>query len=88
MNSATFELREPWSPLNEEQAEPLLREAQREISPGHLLHGLSLVPIACSRLADDALCKLDDSRVTDASHLEPQSWTAAVSTLPGVLQLR
>jgi hypothetical protein len=65
MDSATFELREPWSPLNEEQAESLVREAEREISTRQPLRGLSLVPIARSRLADDVLFKLDDGRVTD-----------------------
>jgi hypothetical protein len=67
MNSDFVEIKfcEPWRRLNTEQVEFLLREAQREISPGHPLHGSNLIPIAQSRLADDVLFKLDDDHVTD-----------------------
>jgi hypothetical protein len=82
MNSSAFGLLDPWLSLSPEQAELLLREAHVEISPGHTLHALSLVPIAQSRRADDVLFKLDDGRVA-AVHLtwrrspEPPPWPSS-----------
>ena len=56
---------EPWEQLPPDRAAALEAELQRELSPGHPLHGVTLSALACSHRADDVLFRLDDDRVAD-----------------------
>ena len=54
---------EPWYEFLPGQGEAFLEELKRELSPGHLLENLELVPLGHSGAADDAIFVAEDSRV-------------------------
>jgi hypothetical protein len=54
---------DPWCQFRPGQGEIFLQEMARELSPGHLLEGLALVPLGHSGAADEALFGADDGRV-------------------------
>jgi hypothetical protein len=69
----------PWAPLPSNRAAAFEAEIQRELSPEHPLHGITLSAIAHSQRADDALFRLDDDRVvgvhlTWSGKTEPPPW--------------
>ena len=78
MGQPSFSFSQPWRELSQEQADAVLREIRRELSPGHPLHGANLTPIAKSGLTDDVLLQLDDGRVADV-HL---TWTGCAEGSP------
>jgi hypothetical protein len=55
----------PWEPLPSDQAGSFQAEIERELTPGHLLHGVVLHAIAHSRRADEVLFQLEDGRVAE-----------------------
>jgi len=65
MGSQTNQFLEPWEQLPPDRAAAFEAELQRELSPGHPLHGVTLAALACSHRADDVLFRLDDERVAD-----------------------
>lgn len=65
MEPSSSSLLNPWEELGAESAETFLHETLAELSPGHGLPGIRLTAIARSRLTDDVLFQLDDSRVAD-----------------------
>ena len=62
---SSFTLLEPWEKFVPGQADAFFREFRVELSPGHALHGLELIPVAHSARADDALFQLADGRVAE-----------------------
>jgi hypothetical protein len=78
VDSSSLSFLEPWRALPPERAEALLREVRIELSPGHPLYGADLAAIAVSRIADDALFRLDDGRVAKV-HL---TWSRAAEQKP------
>lgn len=56
---------DPWQPLSLDRASAFEAEVQRELSPGHPLHGVKLSALAHSDRADDVLFQLDNNRVVD-----------------------
>ncbi len=83
MEAFSFEFVNPWRGVSSENGAQLARELQLELSPGHPLYGLELIPIARSVRADDVLFRLPDSRVA-AVHLtwkggpEEPPWPSSV----------
>jgi hypothetical protein len=53
----------PWYDFIPGQGDFFLEELRRELSPGHLLEGLKLVPLGHSLAADDALFEAENGRV-------------------------
>jgi hypothetical protein len=51
---AEMEWLEPWQPL-EDSGDPLVAELQKELAPGHPLHGVDVVPLARRIDCDDVL---------------------------------
>jgi len=58
-----IEFLEPWCDFVPGQGDSFLCELRRELSPGHPLEGLELVPLGHSGAADDALFEVEDGRV-------------------------
>ena len=54
---------EPWYEFLPGQGDVFLEELKRELSPGHLLENLELVPLGHSGAADDAIFEAEDGRV-------------------------
>ena len=54
---------EPWSEFLPGQGEAFLEELNRELSSGHLLEGVGLVPLGHSGAADDAIFEAEDGRI-------------------------
>jgi len=54
---------EPWYDFLPGQGEVFLEELKRELSSGHLLESLELVPLGHSGAADDAIFEAEDGRV-------------------------
>lgn len=74
-----IEFLEPWYDFLPGQGDAFLQELKREVSPGHPLDGLRLVPLGHSGAADDALFEAEDGRVfevhlTFSRHIEPPPW--------------
>ncbi len=64
MDTTELKFVAPWQSVRDAQnGADLTRELQLELSPGHLLYGLNLIPIAFSTKADDVLFGLSDGRV-------------------------
>ena len=55
----------PWEAFGLGQADSFLLELSREVSPGHPLHNLPLLPLGHSCAADDALFAMQDGRVVE-----------------------
>jgi hypothetical protein len=53
----------PWYEFLPGQGEAFLEELKHELSPGHLLESLELVPLGHSGAADDAIFEAEDGRV-------------------------
>ena len=53
----------PWCQFLPGQDEVFLEELKRELSPGHLLESLELVPLGHSSAADDAIFEAEDGRL-------------------------
>jgi hypothetical protein len=69
----------PWYEFAPGHGETFLQELKRELSPGHQLEGLALVPLGHSGAADDTLFGTDDGRVfqvhlTFSRHAERSPW--------------
>jgi hypothetical protein len=60
---ANIEFLEPWQRFVPGQADAFLGELEQELSPGHPLHGVNLIPLGHSGAADDALFQMEDGRV-------------------------
>lgn len=58
-----IEFLKPWCDFRPGQGDAFLQELKREISPGHPLDGLALVPLGHSGAADDAIFEAQDGRV-------------------------
>jgi hypothetical protein len=58
-----IEFLKPWYDFVLGQGEVFLDELRRELSPGHALEKLNLIPLAHSGAADDALFGTEDGRV-------------------------
>ena len=56
---------EPWEEFGPGQADAFLLELSREVSAGHPLRDLPLVPLGHSGAADDALFAAQDGRVVE-----------------------
>ncbi len=54
------DFREPWLRLQPEQALAFEREAEKEIAPGHELHGIALSALAKCQGCDDAVFRASD----------------------------
>jgi hypothetical protein len=54
---------EPWYEFLPGQGEAFLEELKGELSPGHLLESLEVVPLGHSGAADDAIFEAQDSRI-------------------------
>ena len=68
----------PWEQLPPDRAAAFEAEIQRELSPEHQLHGVTLSALACSHRADDVLFRLEDDRVVDV-HL---TWSRKTESPP------
>jgi hypothetical protein len=60
---SSIEFLHPWDPFIRGQADAFLLELEHELSPGHPLYGVKLLPLAHSGAADDALFAMEDGRV-------------------------
>jgi len=69
---------EPWEQLPADRAAAFEAEIQRELSPEHPLHGVTLSALACSHRADEVLFRLHDDRVVDV-HL---TWSRTTESPP------
>lgn len=58
-----IEFLKPWERVSPNQADAFLRELERELSPGHPLHGVRPIPLGHSCAADDVLFEMGDGRV-------------------------
>jgi hypothetical protein len=58
-----IEFLEPWCDFVPGQGDAFLDELRRELSPGHALEELKLIPLGHSSAADDALFGTEDGRV-------------------------
>jgi hypothetical protein len=65
MESWSGKFAAPWEPLPSDQAAAVLAEIERELTPGHTLHGIVLHAIAHSCRADEVLFQLKDGRVAE-----------------------
>lgn len=54
------DFREPWFRLQPEQALTFEREAEKEIAPGHVLHGIALSAVAKCDGCDDVVFGASD----------------------------
>jgi len=63
MASSKIEFLEPWCDFVPGQADHFLQELKRELSRGHPLADLDLVPLGHSGAADDVLFEAKDGRV-------------------------
>jgi hypothetical protein len=63
MASSTTDFLEPWERFVEGQADFFVLELERELSPGHALYGLKLLPLGHSGASDDVLFEMEDGRV-------------------------
>ena len=63
MAQGNIQFLDPWCEFIPGQGDAFLQELKSELSPGHLLYGLKLVPLGHSGAADDALFEAEDGRV-------------------------
>ncbi len=79
----TLLLGEWWLVRDQDQAAELTREVQRELTPGHVLHGLRIEAVAVKRHLKDVIFWLPDSSQWALVHLtykvEPDPrWPTAI----------
>jgi len=72
------DFREPWFRLEPEYARAFEREAEKEIAPGHELHGLALSALAKCEGCDDVVFRASD----DTFAIVHLAWTLKPETPP------
>jgi hypothetical protein len=72
------DFREPWFRLEPEYARAFEREAEKEIGPGHELHGLALSALAKCEGCDDVVFRASD----DTFAIVHLTWTLRPGTPP------